>query len=559
MQQKWGVRWLTGVLVALMLAACSSGGAAQPAPSAAAPAPAPAPAPAKKDRQVAVIAISTNPVTLDPGATASGVDATIFYGTIYESLTGWNADSFSVRPGLAESWDASPDGKEWTFHLRKGVKFHDGTPFNADAVKFNFDRQLDPKHPNAPKEAPMGDFTLGSVQAVKVVDDNTVKLTLKFGYAPLLANLTIFNLGIASPTAIKKYGADYYKNPVGTGPFKFESWQPDVAVNLVRNDQWWDAEGPSKVQYPYTKPGNDKRPYLDGIVYKLIPQLNVQTEELVKGNVHWLYNISTDDIARLQKEPTIAASQGDVVGTGTGYLGFNVTQKPFDNLKLRQAVAMAIDKASLGKNLYGGWFVPAKSLIMPPMLGYPKDMKDWPYDPAAAKKLLGDAGYPGGLTVDFYTHSNPRSTNPKAAKLAEALQPMLAAIGITTNIKVLEWPAYQAALKDGTPGMFTLGWGSDNYDPDNTDWFLLSSKNIPAGNRTRYNNPKVDELLDKAQQLGDPNERAKLYQQVEQIVHDEVPLIPLVHTLSAGVWSKNLKGVAKVQQNFAYWWIDSSK
>ena len=511
---------------------------------------------APKARQVAVKSISTNPAGLDP-ATASGVDSEVFDDTIYETLVYWAPQEAKIQPQLAERWEASADGKTYTFYLRQGVKFHDGTPFNAEAVKFNVERQINPNHPYAPKEAPMGQFMFGSMESISVVDDNTVRFNLKYPYGPLLANLTINNAGMASPTAIQKYGAEYGKHPVGTGPFKFESWDKDVAITLLRNDKWWDAEGPSKQNYPWLKPGNDRRPYLDGLIFKVIPNLAVQTEELLKGTVHVPYDVSTDDAQRLKDSPNIQFQA--IPFFSTGYLGFNVTKPIVSDVRVRQAIAMVIDKNAIANKVFSGWMTPAKSLTMPGMLGYPKDLQDYRFDVAAGKALLAEAGYPNGFEIELLTHSNPRFTNPKGPKLAEAIQPMLAAIGIKAKITVLEWPAYLDAMKAGTASMFTLGWGSDNLDPDNTLYYLTSSKMIPDGNRTRWNNPEANQLLDQAQQESNPDKRAAMYQRVEQLLHDEVPLIPLNHNNYLYVRHKSLKGSSPFifGDQPGYWWIES--
>lgn len=510
----------------------------------------------KKERQMAVIAISTNPTTLDPAATASGVDAIVWHQRIYEYLAFWKPGEATPTPQLAERWEVLPDGKTWTFYLRKGVKFHDGTPFNAEAVKWNIDRQIVPGHPGAVAKMPMAKMLWGSVDRVVVVDEYTLQIVLKQPYAPLLANLCSPFAAIISPTAYMKDPQGYGKHPVGTGPFKFESWQPDASITLVRNDQWWDAEGESKQGYPFVNPAGGRRPYLDGIVFKVIPNLTVQTEELIKGNVHWLYNVSTDDVKRLQENPSVVVQAKPWYTTG--YVGFNVTQKPFNDVRVRKAIAMAINKKAIIDTVFGGWMVPAKSLIMPGMLGYPADLTDHPYDPEQARKLLAEAGYPKGFKTELWTHTNPRTTNPKGAKLAEALQPMLAAIGIDAQIRAMEWASYLEALNQGTPGLFTFGWGSDNFDPDNTAWWLLSSENIPAGNKTRFSDPHVDDLLKKAQQESDSAKRAAMYQEVERIVHDQVPLIPLNHTYNVDAASAPLKGhVAPIGDRPGYWWLES--
>lgn len=324
-----------------------------------------------KGEKVLIYARGADSVKLDPALVTDGESAKVM-NNIYDNLVRYKPGSTDVEPALAESWKVSEDGKVWTFYLRKNVKFHDGTPFNAEAVKFNIERQLPPK---ATKDMAYADFTYGMIEKVEVVDDYTVKITLKYPYAPFLANLAMgLSAPMISPTAAKKYGENYSQNPVGTGPFMFVKWDKEQQIVLKANKSYWGGA-----------------PKVDRVIFKVVKENAVRANELLAGSVDMIDGVDPNDVPRLQKDSNVTILTAP--GMNINYLGLRTDKKPFDDPRIRQAISMAINREAIVKSLYQDKAILANGPLPPNLFGYVKDLKPYPYDPEKAKALLKEAGY----------------------------------------------------------------------------------------------------------------------------------------------------------------------
>ena len=453
---------------------------------------------------------------------------------IYEALVFYADESTALEPGLAESWDISPDGKTYTFHLRKGVKFHDGTPFNADAVVFSIGRMMKERNvkffgkgweipaQERPPEYWVSmemDKTVGSIEAV---DENTVVFKLKRVEAPFMANMGMDFADIISPTAFMKNPKEFLRNPVGTGPFKFVKWVKDDRIILEKNENYWDKSG---------------GPYLDKVVFRSIPENSVRFLELKTGNITICQFPNPADIELARKDNNLILPTQP--GMNIGYLSFNHTKEPWkSNVNLRKAIAHAINRKAIVDNIYQGMGQTAKNPIPPTMWGYNQNVPGFKYDPELAKELLSKAGYPDGKglgEITLWSMPVPRPYNPDGRKIGEAMSADLAKVGITAKIVTFEWGTYLKRQREQPEDMdlFQLGWTGDNGDPDNFLAVLfdgLASSSI----RTQWHNEKYHELMVKGRQTVDQAKRTKIYEEALQLIYDECPVISIAH--STVIW-----------------------
>jgi peptide/nickel transport system substrate-binding protein len=479
---------------------------------------------------------SGDPTVLDPWNVTDG-NSLLISRQIYESLVDYEPTGFKIVPKLAETWSVSADGKTWTFNLRKGVKFHDGTDFNADAVVFNFDRGRLAKgqyrgKPIGDEYAYYGDMWGGFdadsvITSVVAKDPSTVVFTTKSAFGPFLANIAMPPFAIASPTSIKAdpdgWGTINTKSAAGTGPFAFKpgAWVKGQQLTLEKNASYWAKDKDSK-----------SLPYLDKVVFRFIADTSARVAELRAGSVDTIRDFTPSDI------PTIKADSNLVViprpSFNVAYLGVNLTIKPFDNLNVRKAVAMAIDKAAIIQAIYGGEAKAASQFLVPGMLGYDESVTDfYKLDQAGAKKLLADAGFPNGFATELWYMPVSRPYYPDPKKIAEAFAADLAKIGITASLKTEDFTPYRSDANKNKFALWLLGWTGDNGDPDNflNVFFhptVVNGQDTPiqAGG---WSNPAAWDLLRKAQVETDSTKRADLYKQVSKIVQTEIPRIPMFH------------------------------
>ncbi|MBE6066583.1 MAG: ABC transporter substrate-binding protein [Clostridium lundense] len=465
-----------------------------------------------------IYAQGSDPRGLDPAYVDDGESAKIIVN-VYEGLLQYKEGSTEVEPCLATEWKISGDGKEYTFKLRQGVKFHDGTPFNADAVKFNIDRQIPPQ---AKDDMPYASFTFAPVEKVEKVDEYTVKVTLKEPYTPFLANLAMsLAAPIASPDAIKKNNGNLNENPVGTGPFKFVSWKKGEAVTLEKNNEYWGEKAKS-----------------DKVVFKFTKENSVRASELMTGSVDIIDGVDPNDIKKLTDSKMELFNEQ---GMNINYMAFNTSRAPFNDVKLRQAISYAIDREELVKYLYQGFADVAYNPMPSFMPGFNDKLKSYQYNPEKAKELLKAAGKEN-LQVKMITYSNPRPYNPvNGQKLAESIQNYLSKVGIKATIDVYPWKEYKEKIAQGEGDILFYGWNGDNGDADNF-LSLFDSKEIKSTlNAARYNNPKVDELLIKGRKTPNGEERNNIYKEIQKIVDEEAVWLPISYAKSIAAYSSKVK------------------
>ena len=471
---------------------------------------------------------SSDSVGLDPAYETDG-NSFMVCNNVYEGLVHYADESTSLEPGLAESWEISPDGKTYTFHLRKGVKFHDGTAFNADAVVFSIGRMM--KNRNVkfvgkgweipPQERPPEYWVSmemdDTVDSIEAANDSTVVFKLKKVNAPFLANMGMDFAYIISPDAFVKNPKEFVRNPVGTGPFKFVKWVKDDQIVLDKNPDYWNKAG---------------GPYLDKVVFRAIPENSVRFLELKTGSIHICVFPNAADIPLAKQDPNLKIISQP--GMNIGYLGYNLTKPLWQNLHLRRAVVHAINRKAIVDNIYQGMGVVAKNPIPPTMWSYNDSIQDFPFDPELAKKELQEAGFPEGKglpEITLWSMPVARPYNPEGLKVGIAMISDLAKVGINARIVSYEWGTYLKRQRDQPEDMdlFQLGWTGDNGDPDNFLAVLFDGLASPAV-RTQWKNEEYHKMMLDGRETVDQNKRTEIYKKAQQLLHDEVPVICVAHS-----------------------------
>jgi peptide/nickel transport system substrate-binding protein len=480
-----------------------------------------------KDGGQIVVGLEAEPTSLDAHQ-ISDYNSSRAAMEIYDQLVHFKDESTEIEPDLAEKWDVSDDGLVYTFYLKKDINFHDGTPFNADAVKFSVDRQIDPKHPyHDTGQYAYADFTFGMVSKVEVIDENTVKFTLKERFAPFLSNMAMHAASIVSPEAVKKYGADFTKHPVGTGPFKFVSWNPGVEIVLGKNDKYFKEV-----------------PKVDKLIFKPITDAQTRLAELESGNIDMIVNVPPDDLSRLRDDKGYQVIEQ--AGMHVWWTAFNTQKAPFNNVKVRQAANYAINKESIVKDILQGTGELANSPLPSTVWGHNASLKNYEYNPEKAKKLLEEAGYKNGLKVTYWVpESGSGMQQPQA--MAAAIQSDLAKVGIEVKIQTIEWGAYLdkvfTTADKNDMDMHQMSWIGDNGDPDNFLYILLSGEQWPTAgfNDAYYKNEQVDKLLSDARVIEDKGERTKMYEEAQKLIMEDAPWVAVDYEKQIVVANKKVK------------------
>lgn len=468
--------------------------------------------------------------TMDPQVT--DFDSTIRITlNICEPLV-WEPTPGRFVPGLADSWDVSPDAKTHTFRLKKGVKFHDGTPCTGDAVKFTMDRVVAPE-----TKAGQSHDQLGPYDRTEVVDDYTVRIIMKEGYAPLLTNLNGY-LGIVSPTAVKKMGlAEFARHPVGTGPFMFKEWVAKDHITLVRNPSYnW----PSSF-FRHRGPA-----ILEQVVFKIIPEASVRTGTLKSGETQYINDLDPLEYAAMKRDPKFVVVERAQPGSGWVLL-LNVTSKgPVGDPAVRRAVEYGVDRDGLNTSVFHGLNKVAWSPLMRPTFGYDATTeKVYSFDPAKARQLLEEAGWkaaPGGvrekggqkLALDF-----PIIGRPRDKAMAESVQASLRDVGIDVRVTPLERAAFRDLVRQNRYDMNFMWFSYGDPDVLRT---IFHSSNVNAFNRARYQVPEVDRMLEQAAGTTNKVRRAALYSQIQHRVLRDAVCVPLVDTITYNAKRAEVQG-----------------
>ncbi len=460
---------------------------------------------------------------------------------MFNRLVEFEIGTTNIVPALAESWTVTPDGKTYTFKLRKGVKFHSNAnfkptrDFNADDVLFSWYRMADDNHPYhkitaGQTYAYFDDMGMKNiVDKVVKVDDYTVRFELKRPEAPFLADMAMDFASILSKEyfdAMMKKGtpnaADAY--PIGTGPFEFGSYQKDATIRYKAFDQYWRG-----------------RPKTDTLIYSITRDATARYAKLKTGECQVMAFPKPADLAEMQKDPQLTIQQKE--GLNIGYIAFNTEKKPFDDKRVRQALNMAVNKDAILKSVYQGNGQVAKNPIPPILWSYNNNVKDYPYDPAKAKELLAQAGYPNGFEVELWYLPVTRPYNPDGKRMAELIQADWEKIGVRTKLTTYEWAEYRKRSKGGEHHAMMFGWSGDNGDPDNFFVPLLGCEAVKGGgNVARWCNKPFEDLIIKAAQTPKQADRAKLYEQAQLIVKEEAPWITVAHSIRFDPVRKEVKG-----------------
>ncbi|MCC6799057.1 MAG: ABC transporter substrate-binding protein [Anaerolineae bacterium] len=497
-----------------------------------------------------------NAVALDPAIVTDGIS---FRVTVQgcEPLLQFADETTIPRPGLAESWTASDDGLVWTFKLREGIMFHDGTPFNADAVVYNFERWRFTDHPTHFPEVVFEYYSSmwngfdddSIITNVEATSEYEVTFTLSEPNGGMLNTLAMPMFAISSPAAIEAAGAAYGTPSVGyscTGPYKFVEWISDDHITLTRNEDYWDEIS-----------GN-----VDTIIYRVIPNAAARFAALQAGEIDAFEQPNVEDL------PAIESGDNTYVlmrpPLNVFYLAFSYRIKELRDPLVREAISLAINRQEIVDAFYPPGAVVATTMIPPSLWGYNPDVPAVPYDPDLAMELLAEAGYPDGFsevtllgvdennnvtdeevgTIPFTLYFMPvqRPYNPDGLGIGEAMASYLAAIGLDVTLdQVGDWSAYLAARSNGElTGLYQLGWTGDNGDPDNfLGYFYL---NQPVPQEGYYQNEEVSQLLRQARSMTEQSEREPVYQQVDQIMHDEVARLYIAHSGVPLAFSNRVSG-----------------
>lgn len=454
---------------------------------------------------------------LDPIHVDTGESVKVIVN-LFDTLVTYADDSVEIVPALAAKWETSGDGLKWTFHLRPGITFHDGTPLTADGVKFSIDRLIVPGNPQAHGDVIPYAESYREIAQVRSIDELTVEFTLKQPSAVFLANLAMFPASIVSPNAVQTLGREFSIRPVGTGPFKFANWTRDQELTIAAFDEHWRG-----------------RPKLDRVIFVPVIESAVRIEQLRRGEIHVADDLPPAEMATLENVPGIIVQRQD--GMNVGYLSIQNEKPPLDNRKLREAIWHAIDKQRLIDLVYDGRARPAVNPVPPTMFAYNDAIVDRGFDVAKAKSLMAEASQEDGFTLplklELFVMASPRPYMQRPQETAVFIQQALGPIGIDLRIVTSEITQHFQRLCRGEHQLALSGWLADNADPDNFLYHLLDPDNINdlGGNNTcRYRNREVHKLLLAAKSERNRDKRVGLYRHAQQIIFDDAPLVPLVHT-----------------------------
>jgi dipeptide transport system substrate-binding protein len=449
---------------------------------------------------------------------------------VYSRIVEFERGSTRVLPGLAESWDISEDGSVYTFHLRRGVKWHSNKnfkpkrEFNADDMVFAIERQWKEDNPyfkvTSSNHTYFNDMALPKLlNSVDKLDDYTVRITLNRPEAPFLSDLAMEFAGVQSKEyadALLQAGTPEKldQEPIGTGPFYLVQYQKDAIVRYRAFPEYF--RGKAKI---------------DDLVFAITPDASVRWAKLQKGECHVMPYPNPADLDAMRTDPNVQVLEQP--GLNIGYLAYNTQKKPFDDVRVRKAFNLAINKKAIIDTVYLSTGIAATNPIPPSLWSYNEAVKDDPYDPEAAKRLLAEAGYPNGFETDLWAMPVQRPYNPNARRIAELMQADLAKIGVKAEIKSFEWGEYRKRIQAGEHQTAQFGWTGDNGDPDNFLHTLLgcAAAGPGGGNAAKWCDKRFDDLVVKAKVTTDQAQRTELYKQAQLIFKEQAPWFTIAHAV----------------------------
>lgn len=465
------------------------------------------PAAAQTPPGVLVVGQIAEPKALDPAAVTAVNDFRILMN-VYDGLVRYKSGTLEVEPALATGWQVSEDGLEYTFDLREGVKFHDGSDFDADAVVFNFERMLNEDHPyHDTGPFPLA-FFFSAVDSVEALDAQTVKFTLNAPYAPFLSNLAYPTGLIVSPDAVAQHGADFGRNPVGTGPYKFAEWRSNEAVVVEKNADYWDGT-----------------PALEAVIFRPITDANTRVAEMLAGGIDLMVEVPPVALGEFEGDRFSISEQA---GPHVWFLILNAKEGPFADKLVRQAANYAVNKTALVDNVLEGTAAVAAGPTPPAFAwAYNEALEPYPYDPDKARALLAEAGMESPEVTFYVTEGGSGMLDPVA--MGTAIQADLQAVGFDVTIETYEWNTFLGEVNPGLEGkadMAEMAWMTN--DPDTLPYLTLRTDAWPdkgGFNSGYYSNPEVDALLEEARVSTSQEERAELYKKMQEIVQDDAPWV----------------------------------
>ena len=450
-------------------------------------------------RETLIFSAPADATTLDPHNTTDTESDQVIH-MVFEGLLGFD-EKMQIVGRLAERWSVADDGVTWTFHLRRGIQFHDGTPFNADAVQKNFSRVLDPAQKH--KRLPL--FVM--VDRVDAVDEHTVRIVTKYPFGAFEPTMAHVSSAIINPTVAAKFGADFGRSAnatSGTGPYRVVSWKKDQEIVLERVEHHWRGTSPTR-----------------RLIYRPIPEGAARVLALEAGDVDVISRVPPPDLKRLDAEGRVSVIRTPSIGAQQ--FRFNLTKEPLDDVRVRQAISYAIDRRAIVEKLMTGFAVPSTSALTPIMRGY-VNLGEIPHDPEKARALLREAGLPNG----FKTHISTTPRYPMGVELAEAVAAQLKLVGIDAAIQVYDWGTmvqFWAGLppEKNPQQIFIMGAGASTAD---ADWGLrpiFQTAPTNENNYGYYSNAEFDRVIQAAMRETDATKRQALYKRAQEIVYLEDP------------------------------------
>ncbi len=483
-----------------------------------------------------------SPAGFDPGQHTTSTDFDASTDTIYNELVQFRNGTLDLEPGLATSWDSSPDQRVYTFHLRHGVKFqttayfHPTRDFNADDVLFTFNRMLDAQQPFRkayPTSFPyFSDLGFDkNIAKIDRLDDYTVRFTLKTPDVIFVRNLamsfaSILSAEYAAQLSAAHREADINQLPVGTGPFVFRSYQKDALIRYDANPDYW-------------RPQDVKLAHL---IFSINPDPAVRIQKLASGECQVSVFPRPADLDVVKRNPSLRLVSG--VGFNVGFVAYNTQHPPLDRVEVRRALDMAIDKPAIIQAVFAGNAKIASNPMPPSQWSYNPSLKDAPYDAAKARALLAQAGFPDGFEITLWAMPVQRPYNPNAQLMAQLIQQDWAKIGVRAKIVSYEWGEYNRRAKQGGEHDALLyGWSGDNGDPDNWLGALLGCDAVHGSNVSKWCDPAFNKLIEKARADSDVQQRTELYEQAQVIFKQQVPFTPIAHSIVSLPVSNRVQGL----------------
>lgn len=482
-----------------------------------------------------------SPSSFNPQLATDGTSFNASSRTVYNRLVEFKYGETTLVPSLAEKWDISADKLTYTFHLRKGVKWHTTEgfkptrEFNADDVLFSINRQRLTDHPFHKVSGGTYEY-FDSMDMGKVIkdvlkkDDFTVVITLTHPEAPFLANMamdfaSVFSAEYADRMMAAKTPEKVDTDPVGTGPFMLTKYVKDNQIRFKANPVYF--KGKAK---------------LDQLIFSITPDPSVRFQKLKAGECHFVTEPAPADLPAMKADPKLKLMSS--AGLNVAYLAFNAKKAPFDKPEIRRALNLAINRKALIDAIYLGNAIVAKNPMPPTLWGYDNSIVDFAYNPTLAAEQLKKAGFPLDKTYDLWTMPVSRPYNPNGKKMGELMQADLAKVGVKVKLVTYDWPTYLAKSKDSDAfDMLQMGWTGDNGDPDNFLNVLLGCPAVAAGgNRARWCDKSFDDLMQKARVNPKQAERTRIYKQAQVIFHEQAPWVTLAHSTVHRVMSDKVSG-----------------